>query len=219
MISRAPPLRPAGALVNRGVPMNRLRRYRPTPAMVVACIALAVAMAGTGYAATALPRNSVGTLQMKKDAITATKVKKNAITSAKVKNGSLLRAGWSPGPGSEVGARPSGWDGRRSVRRRHPDREARCRCVHPRLRQLARRETDHRLVIEHGRHKGPRDRKRGALWRNTGGWYVPGVERHKPCTRDHPRQGRRPSRRPPVLHRRNRLERSSESRKACWGLE
>ena len=77
--------------------MNRLRRYRPTPAMVVACIALAVAMAGTGYAATALPRNSVGTLQMKNDAITATKVKKNAITSAKVKNGSLLNEDFKAG--------------------------------------------------------------------------------------------------------------------------
>jgi hypothetical protein len=97
--------------------MNRLRRYRPTPAMVVACIALAVAMAGTGYAATVLPRNSVGTLQMKNDAISATKVKKNAITSAKVKNGSLLRkdfkAGQLPaGPAGKPGpAGPAGLPG------------------------------------------------------------------------------------------------------------
>ncbi len=67
--------------------MTRLRRYRPTPAMVVACVALAVAMAGTGYAAVALPRNSVGALQLRN----------NAVTAAKVKNGSLLKADFRPG--------------------------------------------------------------------------------------------------------------------------
>ena len=34
------------------------RRLRPTPALVVACVALLVALAGTGYAALKLPRNS-----------------------------------------------------------------------------------------------------------------------------------------------------------------
>lgn len=34
----------------------------PSPAMVVACIALAIALSGAAYAAT-LPRNSVGTPQ------------------------------------------------------------------------------------------------------------------------------------------------------------
>jgi hypothetical protein len=69
--------------------------------MVVACIALAVAMAGTGYAATALPRNSVGGVQLKK----------NAVTSTKVKNGSLLRADFKPGqliPGARGPAGPVG---------------------------------------------------------------------------------------------------------------
>jgi hypothetical protein len=53
--------------------------------MAVACLALAVALAGTGYAATALPRNSVGTAQ--------------------VKNGSLLRADFKAG---QVPAGPRG---------------------------------------------------------------------------------------------------------------
>jgi hypothetical protein len=45
--------------------MKVFRRLRPSPAMVVACIALALALGGTGYAATQLaPRNSVGTLQV-----------------------------------------------------------------------------------------------------------------------------------------------------------
>ncbi len=45
--------------------MARLRRHRPTPSMVVACIALVIALGGTGYAATVLPKNSVGTAQVK----------------------------------------------------------------------------------------------------------------------------------------------------------
>ena len=59
-------------------------RYRPSPALVVACIALLVALTGTGVAAVSqvVPRNSVGTVQLKS----------NAVVSAKVKNGSLLRA-------------------------------------------------------------------------------------------------------------------------------
>jgi hypothetical protein len=48
--------------------------------MVVASLALLMSLAGTGYAATVLPRNSVGTAQLKN----------NAVTSAKVANGSLL---------------------------------------------------------------------------------------------------------------------------------
>src|SRR3954470_19298351 len=46
----------------------------------VGLLALFLALSGTAYAAT-LPRNSVGTAQLKQ----------NAVTSAKVKNGSLLR--------------------------------------------------------------------------------------------------------------------------------
>jgi hypothetical protein len=45
--------------------MRRIRRLAPSPAMVVACLALAVGLAGTGYAVTRLPRNSVTTVQVK----------------------------------------------------------------------------------------------------------------------------------------------------------
>jgi len=45
--------------------MRRIRRLVPSPAMVVACLALAVGLAGTGYAVTRLPRNSVTTVQVK----------------------------------------------------------------------------------------------------------------------------------------------------------
>jgi hypothetical protein len=49
--------------------------------MVVACVALIVALGGTGYAAITLPRNSVGSKQLRA----------NAVTSSKVRNGSLTR--------------------------------------------------------------------------------------------------------------------------------
>lgn len=55
--------------------------------MVVACLALTVALAGTGYAATVLPRNSVGTAQLQN----------NAVTSLKVRNFSLSRQDFKPG--------------------------------------------------------------------------------------------------------------------------
>jgi hypothetical protein len=63
---------------------------RPSPALVIACLALFVALGGTGYAAMKLPANSVGSAQ----------IRKNAVTGAKVKDGSLLaqdfRAGQLP---------------------------------------------------------------------------------------------------------------------------
>lgn len=52
---------------------------RPSPALVVASLALIVALGGTSYAAIKLPKNSVGAKQ----------IKSNAVTSAKIKNGSL----------------------------------------------------------------------------------------------------------------------------------
>ena len=61
--------------------MRRILRHRPSPALVVASLALTIALGGTSYAAVTLPRSSVGTAQLKR----------NAVTSVKVKNRSLLR--------------------------------------------------------------------------------------------------------------------------------
>ena len=66
--------------------------------MIVACIALMVAMGGTGYAAIRLPRNSVGAKQ----------IKRNAVTSSKVRNGSLLSADFAAG---QLPAGPQGPQG------------------------------------------------------------------------------------------------------------
>ncbi|HST25422.1 MAG TPA: hypothetical protein VLJ76_05495 [Gaiellaceae bacterium] len=74
--------------------MQRIARFRPSPALVVASIALLVALGGTGYAATALPANSVGTAQLKNAAVTA----------AKVKPGSLLKSSFAANQLPAVGA-------------------------------------------------------------------------------------------------------------------
>lgn len=61
----------------------------PSPAMIVACVALFVAMGGTSYAAATLAANSVGTKQIKNSAVTSAKIKSAAVTAAKVKDGTL----------------------------------------------------------------------------------------------------------------------------------
>ncbi len=88
--------------------MRKLLR-RPSPAMVVACLALLVALGGTGMAAaTQLARNSVGTPQLKDSAVSNPKIKNNAINSAKVAARSLLRSDFAPG---QLPAGPTGPQG------------------------------------------------------------------------------------------------------------
>ncbi len=70
----------------------------PSPAMIVACMALAVALSGASYAAVVLPRNSVGTVQLKRDAVTA----------AKVKDGTLKQVDFALG---QIPAGPAGLAG------------------------------------------------------------------------------------------------------------
>lgn len=57
-----------------------MRSRKPSPAMLVALLALFVALGGSSYAALTLPKGSVGSKQLRK----------NAVTSPKVKPGSLL---------------------------------------------------------------------------------------------------------------------------------
>ena len=83
--------------------------HRPSPAMIVACIALLVALGGTSVAAvTQLARNSVGPRQLQFGAVTNPKIRNNAVTSAKVRNRSLLRADFAPG---QLPAGPTGPQG------------------------------------------------------------------------------------------------------------
>jgi hypothetical protein len=52
----------------------RLKRFRPSPATVIASFALMVALSGVGYAAVVLPANSVGTRQLRNNAVVSSKV-------------------------------------------------------------------------------------------------------------------------------------------------
>lgn len=60
---------------------------RPSPAMVIAVIALICALTGTAYAA--LGKNSVGSRQLKAKSVTTGKIANNAVNAAKVADGSL----------------------------------------------------------------------------------------------------------------------------------
>jgi hypothetical protein len=86
--------------------VNRLLAYRPTPAMIVALIALFVALGGGAYAALKLPKNSVGAAQLKKSAVTPAKLSPTAKTALS-----------TPGPKGSAGARgpegPRGAEGPR----------------------------------------------------------------------------------------------------------
>ena len=84
----------------------RISLRRPSPALVVACTALALVLGGTAFAsALAVPRNSVGTAQLRNGAVTTKKLASSAVTSAQVRNGSLLRVDFRPGqlPAGPVG--------------------------------------------------------------------------------------------------------------------
>ena len=54
---------------------------RPSPALVISVIALFVALGGTSYAVTQLPKNSVGAQQLKKSAVTSSKIKDGTIAT------------------------------------------------------------------------------------------------------------------------------------------
>jgi hypothetical protein len=67
---------------------------RPSPSLVVACLALGVALSGTSYAEIlALPVNSVGTPQLKPNAVISSKVKNHTLLAADFKPGQLPRPG------------------------------------------------------------------------------------------------------------------------------
>jgi len=77
--------------------LERTRKL-PSPATVIASIALLVALSGTSVAAISqIPRNSVGSAQLKANSVTNAKLASNAVRSAEVRNGSLLRADFRPG--------------------------------------------------------------------------------------------------------------------------
>lgn len=88
--------------------MYRRQLKTPGPAFVISVIALFVALGGTTYAATSLPKNSVGTAQLKRGAVTKTKINKKTIARLKGMRGPTGLTG-PPGPqGSPGGTGPLG---------------------------------------------------------------------------------------------------------------
>jgi hypothetical protein len=82
--------------------MRLVERFKASPAMVVASVALLISLTGTSVAAVqqVLPRNSVGTKQLKKNAITTKKVRNGTLVRADFRRGTLLR-----GPAGPAGQR------------------------------------------------------------------------------------------------------------------
>lgn len=103
--------------------MSKVRVRRPSPALVVASLALGVALTGTSYATVLnVPDGSVTTAKIKNGAVTTPKLKNdavnidklaaNAVTAAQVKNGSLLKEDFKSG---QLPAGPPGPQGPRGV--------------------------------------------------------------------------------------------------------
>jgi hypothetical protein len=69
-------------------PMQRIPR-RLSYANVTATIALFIALGGTSYAVTALPRNSVGQKQIRKNAVGATELRSASVRSSEIKRRSI----------------------------------------------------------------------------------------------------------------------------------
>jgi len=63
---------------------GRLRRFLPTPALVVAFVALFAAMGGLGYAAAKLKPNSVKAKNIRSGAVTSDKLADGAVTTPKL---------------------------------------------------------------------------------------------------------------------------------------
>jgi hypothetical protein len=81
------------------------RKVRLTYANVVSTVCLFVVLGGGAYAASALPRNSVGAKQIKRNAVGRSEIKARGVTSSEVKNFSLRKKDFKSGqlPSGPVG--------------------------------------------------------------------------------------------------------------------
>jgi hypothetical protein len=87
---------------------NLLRR--PSPALVVASLALLVALTGTSYAAVSLAKNSVGTAQLKPGAVTSPKVKDASLGVADLAPAARLALKGQAGPQGPAGPKGDAGD-------------------------------------------------------------------------------------------------------------
>jgi hypothetical protein len=78
----------------------------------VAYLALTVALGGTSYAATALPHNSIGSAQLRKNAVTSAKVKDRSLGTGDLSRGAVAALKGQAGPTGPQGlAGPQGEKG------------------------------------------------------------------------------------------------------------
>jgi len=86
---------------------------RPSASLVVATVALFVALGGAGYAVVSLPRNSVGTPQLKNSAVNSAKVRDRSLLARDFKAGQLPRGNTGPQglPGPVGAPGPAGAQG------------------------------------------------------------------------------------------------------------
>ena len=90
--------------VRRSAPTATRWAWLPSPAAVLAGVALLVALGGTSYAAGLLPANSVGTVQLKSDAVVSSKVKDGSLLAIDFKSGQLPSGPAGPAAlGAEAG--------------------------------------------------------------------------------------------------------------------
>jgi hypothetical protein len=82
-----------------------------SPAMIVACAALVIALGGVSYAATVLPKDSVGSAQLRKGSVSHAKLHRNAVTGTQVKDGTLTAADFKAGQLRAGAAGPQGPQG------------------------------------------------------------------------------------------------------------
>ena len=173
---------------------------RPSPALVISCIALSIALTGVSYAAVVIPRNSVGTLQLKANAVELHEGRERHAAQGR------LQARPDPGRRERTGRR------RRSRRSRRPRRSGRRSgdgaLGAARRRGLARPQQGRRVVSE------ARDRRLSRhLQSGRDGLHIPGDARWPDDRADYRRGQRRPAhgdrRRSPCLHL---VQRRSERR-------
>lgn len=81
--------------------MGKLNRFRPSPAMVVALIALFVALGGGAYAGVTL--NSIRSKDIKDGQVRSVDLANNAVNSAKIRNGAVTDSDLAAGiAGSKI---------------------------------------------------------------------------------------------------------------------
>src|SRR5215208_415697 len=83
----------AGDDIQKGVPVHRITRRWPSPATFISLAALFVALGGTGYAVSKLPKNSVGSAQVVNGSLQKVDLSRKAVTALKGNRGRQGPAG------------------------------------------------------------------------------------------------------------------------------